>query len=507
MNSNKDNLRVRTARSSLAMAGLSVVMKPINLFISILMARLLDPEHFGTVALSMILIGLANMFTGLGLGIAVIHSSRDRKKISFFAFAITSLSGLIIAVLIASSAVPLARLLGDVAVAPYLRVLTLLIVLHGLVIVPTSLLKKDMQFGRVAQISVLAQIAYMSVGLSFAYYGYGVWSLIFARIASVFTTTLLTWIRTPGWDWLRPQPLESEIIKELLGYGTHIVRGRFLSYIIANWDDWLVGRYLGTASLGFYRRAYDYMDKNVIQISGNITGGVLLSAFSRLQDDLDRLKRIYHKAVRLIWLLTVPISLGVVVMAPQLVPIVLGNKWTPMVPALQIFSLMILTRAFSHNTSSLFSAVGRPEIIARGATILLVVMIPLALLLLRFDITGVALSALISDIFGVVYFVYWANKILPGTAKQLIVSSIPMLAAGIMMVITVQLLKPYVFEELIGSANILALTILVLIGAIVYLGIVSVIQRDLIRELLFLIWEALTSKGWFSRFLPKKSAA
>ena len=504
MAKDNDNLRVKTARSSMAMASLSLVMKPVNLISSILLARWLEPEFFGSVALAMILIGLASMFTGLGLGLAVIQSPHDRDKISSFAFTISWVSGLVLTVLIAAFAVPLARLLGDVSVAPYLRVLTILILLRGLAIVPTSLLKKQMKFGKVAQISVVAQFAYLGVGLSMAYFGFGVWSLVFARISSVLTTTLLTWIICPGWSWLIPRALDKKIIKELLAFGLHITRGETLSYIIGNWDDWLVGRFLGLSSLGFYRRAYDYMDKNVIQISGNIIGDVLLSAFSRLQNDLERLKRIYFKAIRLIWLLVVPISLGVVVLAPQLIPIVLGTKWAPMVPALQIFSLMILTRAFSYNTSSLFSAVGRPEIVARGATILLVVMVPLALFLLRFDITGVALSALISDFFGVLYFVIQANKILPGSSKQIVVSGIPMLVAGFLMVVVVQLAKPFIFDVVIGSHNFLALLVLAVIGGGVYLSVVSITQRSLIRELIVLSWDAVNNKGQLNRFLPKR---
>jgi lipopolysaccharide exporter len=507
MGKEKDNLRIKTASSSMAMASLSMVMKPLNLVSSIILARWLAPEFFGTVALAMILIGFANMFTGLGLGVAVIHSPYERSKIAFNSFVITSLSGLILALLIAVSAVPLARLLGDVQVAPYLRVLTLLIVLHGLVIVPTSLLKKDMQFGRVAQISVFAQFAYIGIGLILAYFGYGVWSLVFARITSVFTTTLLTWFACPGWDWLVPRALDKKIIRDLLGYGMHITRGRTLGYIIENWDDWLVGRYLGTASLGFYSRAYDYMDKNVIQISGNIIGGVLLSTFSRLQDDLARLQKIYLKAVRLIWLLIVPISLGVVVLAQDLVPVLLGANWNPMVPALQIFSFMILTRAFSHNTSSLFSAVGRPEIIARGATILLVVFVPFTLLFLQFDITGVALSALISDFFGVSYFLIQANRILPGTSKKMITSGIPMLLAGILMVVVVQLSKPFVFDVVVGTRDMVALFLLTGIGAVVYLGVMFIIQRSLMRELIILAWDVLNEKGRLSRFLPGRSMA
>ena len=474
--------------------GVSMVLRPINLVGSIILARLLDPSDFGAIALAMVLIGILRLFSRLGMGAALIHSRLDRSKIAFQSFVVTVLLGSLLFLLAVASAGPMAVLLGNPEIAPILRWLFVLILLDNLAVVPYSLLRKELMFGRVARMVVVSQLIQLSVALSLALMGYGLWSLVFSQLIGAFVRTLLVWILCPGWDWLIPKRWDAVVMKGLLGYGLQSSASGLVAYFQSHWDDWLVGSALGTAALGFYSRAFEFTNRTVRQLGHNVISAVFFPSYAKMQDDKERLVRAYLKSVQLILLIMVPVSFGILVLAPQLVAIVLGEKWFPMLPTLQIFALMILTRAISANTSSLFMAVGRPYYNLRAGLVLIVLMVPLALLLLDRGTIGVAIAVVVADIAGVAYNIYQANSILPGTAAKTLTAILLGVLTGVPMLLGVQFLKPLVFQMFGGGHNVIALLSLVSMGGIIYVLTSLITQRVLIGEILRLIVSVFESR-------------
>jgi PST family polysaccharide transporter len=133
------------------MGGLVIVTRPFTLLVGIIMARLLAPDDFGVLALSMVFLGSTNLFANLGMGPAIINSDLDRHKVAFHAFVITVISSLLLLTFTVTNAEWLAQILGDQTIAPVLRVLSLLIVFNSWETVPESFLKKDLQFDAIAK--------------------------------------------------------------------------------------------------------------------------------------------------------------------------------------------------------------------------------------------------------------------------------------------------------------------------------------------------------------------
>ncbi len=487
------------------MAIVAIIVRPLNVVGTIILARLLDPSDFGAVALAMVLLGTSYMFIGLGMGSALIHSNADHGKVAFQTFVVTVITGALIFVALKLNAEWLSALLGDVDVVVFNGLLPLLL-LVSLTIVPEAMLSKQLLFGRVSIATIASEVTYMIVTIILAWSGYGLWSLIYGKLSSELLKLILIWFFNPTWAWLIPKRWDWPLMKDLLRYGLPVTGGGLVSYFHTHWDDWFVGRQFGNEALGFYSKAYDLSNKTLSSLSRSVINGVFFPSYSRISDDRDRMKRVFLKGTRVVWLMMVPISLGLLVLAPQIVLVLLGVKWVPMIPTLQVYSFMVLFRPISSNTVPLFMAVGRPRDVLYAGIVLSVVMVPAVLLLSVYGIVGVAVAVVISHIVGVAYNLFQVNRIIPGTAAASLRESVPFLAVGVIMAVVVQLLKPVIVQATGDSLALLGLLLLVAIGAIVYCVLIFFVQKELVLELIQLFISAAGLGSRFSFFKIKERA-
>jgi PST family polysaccharide transporter len=471
----------------------SLVVRPVNIIGTIVLARLLDPYDFGVVALGMLLASSLYLFVDLGMGPALIQTQKERGHVVFPAFVITMAFGALLTVLIIMFARPLAAFLGDDAAYEPLRWLALLVLLEAAITIPESLLRKDLNFGQVSLLHITQEALNMLISIVFAYLGYGFWSLVYGRLCSTLIQTVAAWLLCPGWEWLKPAPFDWQAIRQLLHYGIRSTGSGLMTFVHQNWDDWLVGRTLGASALGFYTKAYGLTNGTLGALSKSLVNGVAFPSYAQLQQDPERLSRAYLKIFNFVVLLMVPLGCGFFVVAPQLVLVLLGEKWLPITPVFEVFALLVLTKPISANTAPLFMAVGHPEYNFHAGIVLMVVMVPAVLLLLPYGITGVALGVVIGHIIAAAFNVYQVNRILPGTARATGLALLPPLVASVLMISGVHLAKPFTVQWLgLSEHNFVSLCLLVLLGATLYLGTTFVLQRSLLTELMQV---GLTSLG------------
>ncbi len=274
------------------------------------MLRWLRPEDFGIVALAMLLFSTSNLFAGLGMDRAIIHNQLDRRKTAFHAFVMMMSFALLLFTIVSFNLQIIADFLGDSELVPILRPLSFLILINTSSTIPTSLLRKDLMFDRVALSSFITQSVYTVASLILAFSGFGVWSLVYARLTSSIVKIFTAWILCPGWDWLLFQRWDRDVSRSLLRYGVQGTWSSFLSYIHTHWDDWLVGTVMGKEALGFYSRAYNLTNKTMRNLSKNVIGVVFFPSYAKMQDDKKRLLRAYIKSMTLVLLIIVPMAVG-----------------------------------------------------------------------------------------------------------------------------------------------------------------------------------------------------
>jgi PST family polysaccharide transporter len=457
---------------------------------SVILMRLLDPGDFGIVSMAMIVLSTTNVITSLGLGMAVIQSPADRGKVAWQSFAAVSLSGTLLFLLVFFNVDTFAGLFsnGEVnndMVRPVLTWMSVTILLGALGVIPEALLQKDMMFGRLSGIVLVSELTYIGAAVTMAFAGLGLWSLVYATLAKSVLSASLMWIACPGWDWIRPKPWDGALMRNLLRYGLHTAFSNVVSFVYSVTDNYIVARFLGKDATGLYTRSYDFTTRTVDSIN-SVVGQVLLPSYAQIQAEPDRLARAFLKSLRLVSFVIVPTALGMLILAPEMVQTLLKDKWMPMVPAFEVLCVVSLVKALSSPLAAVFASTGRPLYNLRAGIVVLVVMIPSVLALLGFHITGVAVAVLIAHTAGLALNLYQIQIVLPGTALRIPVAVGPaLLAAGVMMGAVAAMKTPLL--ALAGGAHTIgSLLGLVLIGALVYGGVLFALQRPHVMELVTL---------------------
>jgi PST family polysaccharide transporter len=463
------------------MMGTTVGLRVVSILSTIVLARLLDPADFGVIALVFVVISTVELVAPLGLPAALIQRQVDREQAAYQVFLVTVTTGVLLYLAVGLGAGWLAGALGNERIAQVIPVMGLLVVLGGLTRVPEALMEKEMMFKKLSAIMIATDILYIACALGLAALGYGVWSLVLAHLAKAVLALGMSWAMSPSWAWLRRKPWNGALMRDLLRFGMSNVGSRSVYFFFTNVDNLVVGRQLGATALGFYSKAFDFTTKTVDNINKTI-GIVLFPSYARIQHERDRLSAAYLTSLRMISSVTVPLAMGIFITAPELVPVVLGSKWVPMVPILQILAFMSLVKPLSSTTSALFNAMGRPGYNLRAGLVVCAVLVPLMFALLGMGPEGVAMAVFAAHVAGFAYNVYQVHTLLPGTAPRMLKTVLPALGSAAVMVVGIWISKQPLAAVTGARLHPLTLAGMILVGIGVYGAMIYLFQRDLVVE-------------------------
>ncbi|WP_324674398.1 lipopolysaccharide biosynthesis protein [Hymenobacter sp. GOD-10R] len=310
-----------------------------------IMARLLDPAAFGLVAMAGVVLRFGTYFAEMGIGHAIVQRStisQDDVRASFTA----SLGLGAVVTVLACLLAPLATFfLNNEAVVSLVRFQSLGFVFVGLGMTATSLLRREMRFEVLAKIEVAAYIlGYGGVGVTLAWatskgllHIGGVWSLIAGTLAQQLLVAIMSYLVVRHsmkliFKW--------NAYKQLLGYGSRVSIISFLEFINGNLDTMLIGRLLGPVLLGIYNRAYMLLYLPMYFLTNSLAR-VAFPAFSKVKDDVARVRSLYLTSSTLVATVVMPLCAGVAVAAPELVEMLLGPRWAASVPILRVLCISI----------------------------------------------------------------------------------------------------------------------------------------------------------------------
>ena len=393
----------------------SVATRALGIFTRLVLAILLTREAFGIVAGANLYIDVLQLLQEAGFGSALIYfrgkSEEEERAAEYTAFwfvlgmAVVMYLGTLV---LAPLAVPFARDPNPL-IAPVLRVLGLNMIIAAFARVPLVRLAKEMDFRRRAVPDVVPNLTNVAVALPLAALGFGVWSLVFGRLAATVSRVVLAWWVT-GW---RPRfVFASHLARELFAYGKHIAGSQLLIMGITNIDDLFVIRLLGWEPEGVYDNAYRFSNLPATQIT-TVVNRVMFPALARIREDMTLFRRVYFQALSYVSLLSVPVAGGTILFAPDLVSIIGTQKWHDMILPMQLLAIYGLMRSLAANMGNVYRGGGRPQYLTYIAvwrlTTMFVLLYPFTT---RWGIVGVsALSALVSLV-DFVISVHLANRIL-----------------------------------------------------------------------------------------------
>lgn len=359
----------------------------LTLFINtIILVRLLSPADFGLMGMATVVIGFLDVFKNFGISSAIIQSDDTSDSFLSTLFWVNCFFGALLTVILYVAS-PLAEMYyREPRVTSLVRWLSINFLISSSCITHKALLEKKLAFKTLAKLEIFSIIIGAIVGISMAFFEYGVWSLVYQTITRVFAFSLFLWLFV---DY-RPKFIFSlGEIKKVFAFSFYLTSFSISNYILRNADYLIIGRFLGAQSLGYYTLAYKLMLFPVQNLSA-VIGRVLFPVYSKIQHDNDKIKKMVLKTSSMIGFITIPLMLGLMAIAYPLIISLFGDKWEPAIPVIIILAPIGLLQSISVPINTIFLAKARTDLMLYWGLIAGTITIIFYSIGLRWGIIGVA---------------------------------------------------------------------------------------------------------------------
>jgi PST family polysaccharide transporter len=352
------SLTQRTA-SGVAWTSAFQISKQVLQIISVsVLARHVPPAAYGLIAMAFLVTSLLETIRDAGTGQALIREREMTNEVASTAFWLNCVIGAIAAVLVVLAAWPAARFFHEPQIIPVLRVMAISFFLGAVGVVPTAVLNRAMEFKKLALVQTSAAIFGTIVAISVALAGGKVWSLVFGTLSIVTATTLGVWIMAPVRFRFVFDPA---VARRILKFGLNLSGFHVFNYFSRNADNLLVGKFLGSVSLGYYQMAYMLMTYPLQNFTLMVTQ-VVYPAMAKFHEDHARVRAAYLRICSLVALVTIPVMLGLGITAPSFVRVFLGTKWVPVASLLIVFAPLGAMQSIYATVGVLYNTQGRTDL-------------------------------------------------------------------------------------------------------------------------------------------------
>ncbi len=407
----------------------------ISTIVSIILARLLDPEHYGVISIVLIFITLANVFVSDGLGSALIQkkgaTAKDFFSVLYFNIGLSCLLYIILYV-----CAPLISNFygsGYEILTPVLRVLGLRIILTAVNSVQQAYVSKKMIFRKFFISTLGGTISSAIVGISMAYAGYGVWALVAQYLTSTFVSTLTLSLALKK----KPQFIFSiNSIKELFPYGVRILGTGLLITGYQELRALIIGKVYSSSDLAYYDKGRQFPNLIVTNINSSI-GAVLFPKMSQEQDDNERIKATTRNSIRFSAYVMCPMMLGLAAVAESFVRLILTEKWMPCVPLLQLFCIIFLFQPIHTANMQAIKAIGRSDVYLILEIVKKVIELIVLLLVMRISVDAIVVGMAVCTTLFVFVNAYPNKKLLNYNIREQLLDLAPSVVMSVMMFICV----------------------------------------------------------------------
>jgi len=326
----------------------------LQLSVMMVLGRLLPVESFGLLTLCMVVINFASK-AQIGVASALVQRSEISEKDIRVAFSLSVVSGTILTTTIWYGSPEIASLFRAPELTLVLRLISISFLFTSFGAIAEALLERRLDYRSLLQVELCSYgIGFCGVSIVLALLHYGVWSLAWGTIAYSFFRNTLLFCRTP--HPVMPLLLRSEV-RAFLNFGSGTTLSRLANWAAANADYFVVGRWLGTAALGLYSRAFQLMSLPMYQFA-SVLSYVLFPAYSRIQKDNVRLRHAYFGSVFFCSLGTLPILASIVIVAPDLMTGFFGSQWSSAARPLQVLCVGGIFQCMYNLSDSLSRAKG-----------------------------------------------------------------------------------------------------------------------------------------------------
>lgn len=477
------SLRKKTLSGVRWTASARIIQQLIQFGVIILLMRLLTPEAFGLIGMIIVITGFVGIFSDAGFGAALIQKKEIDERHRSSVFWVNVLIGTLLTLIIGISAPLVASFYNEPALIDLTRFIALQFFISSLNTVQRSILQREMDFHKLTVAQISTQVISGGIAVTLALLGFGVWSLAWQSLISVGADVVLIW-KLSSW---RPKFIyEGKAVRDLLKFSSNLLGFNIINYWARNADDLLIGRFVGSAGLGIYTRAYSMMLLPISQVT-YVLSQVMFPALSRIQDDKERVKRIYLQANRIIGLVSMPMMCGLFVVAEPFVISLFGEKWAEVIPVLQILCFVGIKQPLESTTGWIFQSQNKTDIQFRWNIIVSTVTILAFIIGLKWGVIGVATAYAIRS-----YIIWYPSIRIPGRIINMTFSEFVRNVSGVFLCSVVMAVLVYIVGEIVPASwpILILFTVQVIAGILFYVLLIHSFGLKAYKETKRLMFES-----------------
>jgi O-antigen/teichoic acid export membrane protein len=449
--------------------------------------RILDPADYGLFAMTQVVLVFLSFLNGYGLASSIVQSERldpQRLRQAFGALLLLN-GGLAVSQFLLAPWV--AKFYGQPIIADLLRVQSLIFLATPFIVLPEAVMARELEFKKTALVNLLSAIIGAIVALSCAFSGLGVWTLVYAALAIFWTQGIGMFLSARMFIW---PSFDFRGSKDMYTFGGTILLTHVLWTIQSQSDIFIGSQVLSPNELGLYAEALFLTTIFAAKFVPPLNE-IAFPAYSRMQSDPETAVRAFLKAVRLILMIACPLYLGMAVTAPELVHVLLGEKWLPMVPIISVMALVMPLLTLQILFAPLNNAMGHPEISLR-ATLVGAIAMPIGFLVgAQYGVMGLAYAWVVGFPLVTIATFALSQRHIELRASDLARAIWPGLSASVAMAVLVYFAK----TALPPLPVVASLALLLVLGTMIYAGLLYWHAKSALTELFQLIIRRKTDES------------
>jgi O-antigen/teichoic acid export membrane protein len=411
--------------------------------ISLLLARLLTPSDFGTIAMFTVVISISSALIEGGMVSSLIRTlNADDTDLSTVFWFNVSIAIVMYFVVFAS-----APLIADFyklkSLTNIIRVYAIILIIKSFISVQAIRFVKSLDFKTSFKIQLPSLIIGGSLGILLAYNGFGVWSLVIFPLTQSLISSVQYWFYS---DWRPSFLFDNKKFKYHFNFGYKMTLSSLLVTIFSNINAIIIGKMFSPAQLGYYNRAENLKQLPVTNLSTALNK-VTFPLFAKLSHDNIKLKEVYKKLMKVVIFIIAPVLFLSIVIAEPLIRFLLTEKWLPAVPYFQILALTGILHPIHAYNLNILMVKGKSDLFLRLEIIKKVLVSAILFFSLQYGIFGILWGQVVFSILAFFINTFYTGKILKYGSIQQIADLLPVLFLSVIIAVAFHYLDFYFFKD------------------------------------------------------------
>ena len=353
----------------LAALGMQFVSKYANVVIQLaimmVLARILTPEQYGTVAIVTVFSSFFAILADMGVSTAIVQYKDLTKKDFDALFFFSAVLGVGLAAVFCLLSLPISMVYADGELVPLCCLTAVSILFNTLNMVPNGILLREKRFKTISVRLVVVSVVTGAAAVALALIGFGCYALVW----NVILTSLFVFL----WNWSATRvgfsnPHFGQAVKRIFRYSSFQAGFGMVNYFARNLDNLLVGAMMGSAMLGYYDKAYKVMQSPLNYLTG-IFSSVMQPYLSEYQHDKKRLYESWLSICRILALVGMFVAAVIVTFPEEILLVMFGEQWLMAAPALGMLGLSVGVQMVNSSSGAIFQSAGRTDMLFRSGLI------------------------------------------------------------------------------------------------------------------------------------------